>query len=50
MDLSIVCVNWNSVPYLRECISSIYEYTQGVTFEVIVVDNASPQRDIGTPG
>jgi GT2 family glycosyltransferase len=48
MDLSIVCVNWNSVPYLRECISSIYEYTQGVTFEVIVVDNASPQRDVGT--
>jgi GT2 family glycosyltransferase len=43
MELSIICVNWNSVDYLRECIASIYEFTQGVSFEVIVVDNASPQ-------
>jgi GT2 family glycosyltransferase len=48
MELSIICVNWNSVPYLRECISSIYTNTKGVEFEIIVVDNASPQRDIET--
>lgn len=48
MDLSIICVNWNSVAYLRECIASVYEHTHGCTFEVIVVDNASPQRDVDT--
>lgn len=48
MDLSIICVNWNSVPYLRECLASVYEHTHGLTFEVIVVDNASPSRDVGT--
>lgn len=46
MELSIICVNWNSVDYLRECIASIYENTQGVTFEIIVVDNASPQKGV----
>lgn len=42
MDLSIICVNWNSLAYLRECIASIYKHTEGIQFETIVVDNASP--------
>ncbi|MGA7410089.1 MAG: glycosyltransferase family 2 protein [Bryobacteraceae bacterium] len=46
MDASIVCVNWNSVDYLRECLASIYETTRGVAFEIIVVDNASPAGDV----
>jgi GT2 family glycosyltransferase len=46
MDLSIILVNWNSVAYLRECIASIYRYTSGLSFEVIVVDNASPEGGI----
>ena len=46
MDLSIICVNWNSVNYLRECIPSVYEHTQGITFEIIVVDNASPEGGV----
>lgn len=41
MDLSIIIVNWNSAEYLRKCLRSIYSYTQGFEFEVIVVDNAS---------
>jgi GT2 family glycosyltransferase len=41
MDLSIIIVNWNSTNYLRSCLASIYRETRGVTFEVIVVDNAS---------
>ncbi|MFZ0817423.1 MAG: glycosyltransferase family 2 protein [Candidatus Sulfotelmatobacter sp.] len=45
VDLSIVCVNWNSVEYLLECIPSIYEHTRGISFEIIVVDNASPAGD-----
>jgi N-acetylglucosaminyl-diphospho-decaprenol L-rhamnosyltransferase len=47
VDLSIVCVNWNSVEYLLECIPSIYEHTLGISFEIIVVDNASPLGDVG---
>lgn len=43
LDLSIICVNWNSMDYLLECIASIYKFTPDVLFEVIVVDNASPE-------
>jgi N-acetylglucosaminyl-diphospho-decaprenol L-rhamnosyltransferase len=46
IDLSLIIVNWNSVNYLRECLASIYENCKGPTFEVIVVDNASPKPDI----
>lgn len=46
LDLSIIIVNWNSVNYLRECLTSIYGNCEGLRNEVIVVDNASPQRDI----
>lgn len=46
MDLSIISVNWNSVGYLRECIASVYQQTHGVSFEIIVVDNASPQGGV----
>jgi hypothetical protein len=41
MDLSIIIVNWNSVPYLRSCLASVYRETVGIDFEVIVIDNAS---------
>ena len=41
MELSIIFVNWNSADYLRECVKSIYRYTVGIVFEVIIVDNAS---------
>lgn len=46
MELSIISVNWNSVGYLRECIASVYEQTRGISFEIIVVDNASPQGGV----
>jgi hypothetical protein len=46
MDLSIIFVNWNSVDYLRECLESIYEFTRGITFEIIIVDNASPEPNV----
>jgi hypothetical protein len=40
-DVSIIIVNWNSKDFLRQCLRSVFRYTQGVSFEVIVVDNAS---------
>ncbi len=46
VEVSIVCVNWNSVPYLRECLASVYHYTSKIRFEIIVVDNASPDGGI----
>ena len=48
MELSIICVNWNSVDYLRECIASVYEHTRDISFEIIVVDNASSQDGVDT--
>jgi len=41
IDLSICIVNWNTESVLRECLRSIYEQTHEISFEVIVVDNAS---------
>jgi N-acetylglucosaminyl-diphospho-decaprenol L-rhamnosyltransferase len=43
MELSIIIVNWNSLAYLRACLTSVYREIQGISFEVIVVDNASPE-------
>ena len=42
MDVSIICVNWNSVDYMRTAITTIRKYTRRVSYEIIVVDNASP--------
>lgn len=41
MDLSIIIVNWNSREYLRACLDSILANTRGITFEIVVIDNAS---------
>lgn len=40
-DLSIIIVNWNTRDLLRECLRSIYNNTEKLTFEVFVIDNAS---------
>src|ERR1700738_1237692 len=48
VELSIIYVNWNSVDYLIESIRSVYENTAKGSFEIIVVDNASPEGGINT--
>jgi len=40
-DLSIIIVNYNTRQMTGECIDSIFHLTTGITFEIIVVDNAS---------
>ena len=41
VELSIVIVSWRSLDYLRACLASIRSMTKGLTYEIIVVDNAS---------
>lgn len=41
IDLSIIVLNYNTKLLLKQCLSSVFKYTKGITFEVIVVDNAS---------
>jgi len=41
LDLTIIIVNWNSAAFARKCLSSIYQNTRTIRFEVIVIDNAS---------
>ena len=45
-DISIICINWNSLSYLLDCVASIYEHAFRASFEIIVVDNASPQGGV----
>lgn len=41
MDVSIIIVNYNTLSQTIECIDSIYAFTKGVEFEIILVDNSS---------
>ena len=41
LDVSIIIVNWNGKELLRKCLDHVVSTTQQVTYEVIVVDNAS---------
>jgi len=40
-DVSIVIVSWNTSKMLEDCIRSIDAHTHGISYETIVVDNAS---------
>ena len=41
MDVSVIIVNYNTCVMTLECIDSIFKWTSGLDFEVIVVDNDS---------
>ena len=45
MDVSIIIVNYNTPELTRNCIASVLEKTLGVSYEIIVVDNASTVHD-----
>lgn len=44
IQLSICIVNWNTRDKIRECLNSIFNHNEGLSIEVIVVDNASSDR------
>ena len=41
IDLSICIVSWNTKDLLRQCLKSVYHFTNGINFEIIIVDNGS---------
>ncbi|MFN3315581.1 MAG: glycosyltransferase, partial [Raineya sp.] len=43
--LSIIIINYNTFSLTCKCIESILQYTQGVSYEIILVDNASTECD-----
>lgn len=46
-DLSIIIVNYNKAELLKQCLESIYDnLSQNITYEVIVVDNASQDQSV----
>ena len=45
MDASIVIINYNTFDLTSGCIRSVIQFTMGGSYEIILVDNASSQRD-----
>lgn len=46
VDVSIIIVNYNTSELTLDCVDSIRVLTNGVTYEIIVVDNHSEPKDI----
>jgi len=44
MDVSIIIVNYNTFALTKAAIESVFEKTEGITYEVILVDNNSPDE------
>jgi GT2 family glycosyltransferase len=40
-ELSIIILNYNTRALLEECLKSVFNFTVGITYEIIIVDNAS---------
>jgi GT2 family glycosyltransferase len=48
MDVSVIIVNYNTTVLSCQAIASVIEYTAGLQYEIIVIDNASSDRSIAT--
>ena len=46
MDISIILVSYNTAELTRNCLKSVYEKTDGITFDVWVVDNNSADNSV----
>ncbi len=46
MDVTISIVNFDTKDVISECLTSIFKYTKGIDFEVIVVDNGSTDGSV----
>ena len=45
MKLSVIIVNYNSFALTSDCIRSVIQFTKGLDYEIVLVDNASPECD-----
>ncbi|MEN2435669.1 glycosyltransferase family 2 protein [Weeksellaceae bacterium A-14] len=41
IDISVIIINYNTLEMTKACIDSVFQYTKDVSFEIILVDNAS---------
>lgn len=41
IELSVIIVNYNGYKYLKDCFDSLNQQLKGISFEIIVIDNAS---------
>jgi len=46
MDISVIIVNYNTTIFVKSCLDSMIFQTNGIEYEIIVVDNDSSDRDI----
>jgi GT2 family glycosyltransferase len=46
IDVSIIVVNYNSTELLKNCLYSIEKFTNGISYEIIVIDNSSMTGEI----
>jgi GT2 family glycosyltransferase len=46
IDLSIIIVNFNTKEFLRNCLKSVVESTKNISYEIIIVDNASHDKSV----
>ncbi|MBP3710649.1 MAG: glycosyltransferase family 2 protein [Treponema sp.] len=46
MDVSVIIVNYNTKDFLASCLTSLFEKTRGISYEVIVSDNGSTDGSI----
>ncbi len=46
IQVSIIIVNYNTCDLLKNCINSIHEKTTDLSYEIIVVDNASTDKSV----
>jgi GT2 family glycosyltransferase len=47
MQVSVIIINYNTFQLTSEAVESIIKHTHGVSYEIIVVDNASTECDPG---
>jgi GT2 family glycosyltransferase len=41
MDISVIIVNWNTGDLLQSCLETVFKTIRDISYEIIVVDNAS---------
>ena len=42
MDVSVIMINYNTFSLTKDALDSLFRETKGIDYEVILIDNASP--------